>query len=236
MLELHALPPAVGLRNTGPFGLKCEMALRHLGLEFEMVPSSDPRTAPKAKLPFLVDGELVVSDSELILLHLDAKTNGGLYGHLSPEERADGMAFTRLAEEHLYWTMVASRWLDDSWWPHLKLGFFSELPFPLRQIVPVVARRQMRQTYYQQGLGRHSREEQEGFARRDLEAISARVGSEGFVLGERLSAYDFGVAALIAGAVDNQPATWVSDVIREYSQVVDYAERVQHELGVYCRK
>ena len=236
MLKLHVLPPAFGLRNTGPFGFKCELALRHLKQEFELVLEADPRKAPKAKLPYLDDGGTIVSDSELILEHLDRKTNGGLYGHLTPAERADGVAFTRLTEEHLYWTMVASRWLDDAWWPHIVSGFFAAFPFPLRQVGSMLARRQVRQTYYLQGLGRHTLEEQQGFARRDLEALAGKIGAGPFLLGEKLTAFDFGIAAFLAGAIDNTPPTWFTDVAREYTPLVEYAERVQAAVGAYCRE
>ena len=52
MMKLHVLPPAFGLRNPGPFAFKCELAFRHLKLEFELVDSPDPRTGPKGKMLF----------------------------------------------------------------------------------------------------------------------------------------------------------------------------------------
>lgn len=236
MIKLCVIPPAFGLRNTGPFGLKCEMALLHLKLEFELVPTADPRTGPKKKLPYIDDDGTVIADSELILQHIDAKTNGGLYGHLTDEERADGLAFTRLVEEHLYWMMVASRWLDDAWFPHIVSGFFASMPFPVRHIAPVLARREVRKTYYLQGLGRHTLEEQKGFARRDLDAIARKVGDGPFLLGEKLTVFDFGVAALLAGTIDHQPTSWMTDVTREFPLVVDYTERVQVAAGAHCRE
>jgi len=235
MMKLHVIPPAFGLRNTGPFGFKSELALRHLKLDFELVSSPDPRTAPKGKLPYLDDGGTIVADSELILQYLDEKTGGRLYGHLTDTQRADGLAFTRLTEEHLYWTMVASRWLDDEWWPHIVSGFFASMPFPIRHIAPIVARRQVRQTLFLQGLGRHTPEEQEGFTRRDLDAIAKKVGN-GFLLGDELTAFDFGIASFLAGTIDNQPATKMGAITREYQPLVDYAERVQATVGAYCRE
>ena len=235
-MKLHVIPPAFGLRNTGPFGFKSELALRHLKQEFELVMSPDPRAAPKGKLPFLEDGGTVVADSELILEYLDQKTGGGLYGHLTDTEIADGRAFTRLTEEHLYWAMVASRWLDDEWWPNIVTGFFASMPFPIRHIAPVVARRQVRQTLFLQGLGRHTQEEQEGFTRRDLDAIAKKVGDGPFLLGDKLTAYDFGIASFLAGTIDNQPATRMGVITREYTSLVDYAERVQATVGAYCRE
>jgi glutathione S-transferase len=236
MIKLYVLPPAWGLRNPGPFGLKCEMALLHLEQEFEMVPSGDPRSAPKGKLPYMEDDGTLISDSELILQHLDRKTNGGLYGHLSDEELADGVAFTRLAEEHLYWTVVASRWLDPSWFPNITSGFFGSLPFPMRQLVPAMARRQVRQTYHLQGLGRHTLEEQKDFARRDLAAIEKKRGDGPYLLGEKLTVFDFGIASLLAGTLDNQPGTWAKALVKEFQPVADYAERVQAAVGVHSRE
>ncbi|MDJ0787049.1 MAG: Tom37 metaxin N-terminal-like domain-containing protein [Myxococcota bacterium] len=236
MLQLHVIPPAFGLRNTGPFGLKSEMALTHLKQEFELVHTADPRKAPKGKLPFLVDDGVVVADSELIVEHLDRKTGGGLFGHLSPREIGEGRAFQRLAEEHLYWIMVASRWLDDDWWPNIPAAFFGFLPFPLKYVVPAVARREVGKTYHLQGLGRHSLEEQKGFARRDLEALAGKIGDDPYLLGDRLTGFDFAVAGLLAGTIDNQPATWMTHLTREFEPVVDYTERVQAAVGVYGRE
>jgi glutathione S-transferase len=236
MIKLYVLPPAFGLRNTGPFCLKSEMSLLHLKQEFEMVVSGDPRSAPKGKLPYMDDDGTVIADSELILQHLDRKTNGGLYGHLSDEELADGIAFSRLAEEHLYWMVVASRWLDDAWWPNITSGFFGSLPFPMRQLVPALARRQVRQTYQLQGLGRHTLEEQKDFARRDLDAIVKKLGDGPYLLGEKLTVFDFGIASLLAGTLDNEPGTWMTAIAKEFQPVVDYAERVQAAVGAYCRE
>ena len=235
MMKLYVLPPAFGLRNPGPFAFKCELALRYLKLDFELVESADPRTGPKGKMPYLDDGGTIVADSELILQHLDNKTNGRLYGRLSDREWAEGVAFSRLADDHFYWLMVASRWLDDAWFSNIKTGFFDSMPFPVRHIAPIVARREVRRTYHLQGLGRHTHEEQLGFARRDLDAIARKVGDAPFLLGEEPTIFDFGVASHIAGAVDNEPATWISDVVREFQPVVDYAERVQLTVGAWCR-
>jgi hypothetical protein len=47
--------------------------------------------------------------------YLDAKADGKLYGDVSDREHAIGIAFTRLIEDHLYWMVVASRWLDGDW-------------------------------------------------------------------------------------------------------------------------
>ena len=235
MISLYTLPPAFGLRNVSPFCLKVEMALTHLGLDFEIIEEPDPRKTPKGKLPYLVIEGEAMPDSELIFEYLDNATQGGLYGNLSPAEKAQGTAFMRLVEDHLYWIMVASRWLDDDWFPNVRAGFFGGLPGPISRFVAKLAQKQVRQTYHLQGLGRHSHEEQAQFARRDCEAIASVVSEQGYIVGGRLTAFDFGVAGFLAGMLDQQPRTWVNDVADQFPALRDYTEKVQQEVGIYGR-
>ncbi len=233
MIKLITLPPAFGQRNPSPFCLKAEMALTHLGLDFEIETTLDLQKAPKGKVPWIIDGD-ITADSELILNHLDQKTNGGLFGDLSPQEHAIGTAFTRLAEDHFYWIGVASRWLEDDWFPNVKRDFFSTLPIPLRWIVPNIARGQVRKTYHLHGLGRHSREEQIALLKRDLQAIADQTSAGGYIAGNRLSVHDFSVASMVAAISTNKPDTWVSTIANQNQALQDYAERVQSEVGAYC--
>jgi glutathione S-transferase len=236
MMELVTLPPAFGLRNVSPFCLKIEMLLASLGLDFTLSDITDPRKAPKGKLPFLIVDGNKIADSELITQYLDTLTGGKVFSGLSEQQKGQGYALTRLAEDHLYWLMVASRWLDEDWWPNVAQGFFATLPALLRPIVSGVARRQIRKTYNLHGLGRHSLEEQKGFARRDLEALHGVVPAEGFLFGGEPNIFDFSIAGLMAGIYDNQPTTWVTDIALEYESLRAYTERVQEAVAVWGRK
>lgn len=236
MIQLYTFPAAFGLRNVSPFCLKVEMALAFLNMDFGIVEEPDPRKSPKGKLPYIVDGAEVIADSDLILDYLDKKSGGALFSQWTDEQKAKGIAYARLAEEHLYWLMVASRWVDDGWWPNVADGFFGSLPLPLRWLVPKVARRQVTRDLKGQGLGIHSRPEQEAFARKDLFALNAAVTDQDFLLGAEVSAYDFAVAALIAGAKDNVPDTWLSPIIGEYTALCEYTERVQKTVNVFANR
>ena len=233
-MKLYTLPPAFGQRCPSPFCLKVEMALTYLGLDFATKTTLELNKAPKGKAPWLDDNG-IIADSELILAHLDAKTNGGLCANLSATERAVGTAFTRLAEDHLYWMIVASRWLDDDWFQVVKRDFFGALPFPVKFVLPIFARRRMRQTYALHGLGRHTLEEQRAFAIRDLNALADQVSTNAYITGKRLTVFDFSVASMLAAMMDNQPATWISSLANEYESLRAYIEKVQADMGVYCR-
>ncbi len=233
---LHTLGGAFGMRSVSPFCLKLEMLLAHLQLDYDLVVDPDPRKAPKGKMPWAkIDGE-VFADSEIITARLDELAGGIVTGNLDPRERAHGLALTRLAEEHLYWIMVASRWLDDEWWPNVVRDFFHIVPRPARALVAGSVRRRMEKTYRLQGLGSHSLEEQRDFARRDLQALQDAVSEKGFLLRSEPTLFDFAVAAIMAGIYDNQPGTWLTEMASEYSALRDFTDRVQQKVGVFGRQ
>jgi glutathione S-transferase len=235
MIELVTLPAAFGLRNVSPFCLKIEMQLTALGLEFDTSTIQNPQKAPKGKLPYLlVDGK-VIADSELINEFLEEHTGGKVYAGLTEEQKAQGFALARLAEDHLYWLMVASRWLDEDWWPNIVKEFFGFVPAPLRGLVAGLARRSVRQTYNLHGLGRHSLEEQKGFAERDLRSLDASVPETGFLFGSTPGVFDFTVAGLMAGMYDQKPESWVTPMAKRFPRLQSYTERVQENVGVFGR-
>lgn len=236
MVELYTFPETFGLRNVSPFCLKVEMALTHIGIEYQIVEEKDPRNSPKGKLPYIVlDGESI-ADSEIILEHLDKTHNGVLYGSLTDAEYAQGYAFTRLAEDHLYWLVVASRWLDDEWFPNIVNGFFDFVPWPVRPFASKAARKQVLKTLDLHGLGRHNLDEQADFSRRDLRTLSCALASQPFIAGDRLTAFDFAVASLLSGIYDQQPPTWITPIAQEFTNLQAYAERIQSTVGVFARK
>ena len=115
-------------------------------------------------------------------------------------------------------------------------GFFHIAPKPVRPLVAGLARRQVRQTYHLHGLGRHSMEDQRGFAARDLEALEAAVPEEGFLFGDAPNVFDFTVAAMMAGIYDNRPPTWLTEMAEKYERLHAYTERVQAQMGIYGRE
>jgi glutathione S-transferase len=234
-LTLVTLGGAFGLQNVSPFCLKAEMLMTQMGLDFNIEVESNPRKAPKGKLPYLLIDSVMLPDSELITGRIDEITQGRVYADLSAKDRAFGTALSRLVDDHLYWILVASRWLDDTWFPHIVAGFFHIAPKPFRGIAARLARKEVGRTYYLHGLGRHTLQEQEAFARADLQALQDATGNGGFLFAEKPSVFDFTIASFMAGVYDQRPSTWLTHVANDYTGLKDYTERVQAHVGVYAR-
>ena len=235
-IKLYVFDKAYGLRQVGPFCAKLEMLFTSLDVPFEQILLKREHIGlnPKAKTPFVeIDGE-IITDSEVITHHVDGLLDGKIFEGLSSQQRSQGLALARLAEEHLYWIMVHARWANDEYWENtIRPAWYPSLVQTLEEAD--MLRKVMLDEIYYQGLGRHTREELEGFARRDLDALQDALPEHGYLFGETPCIYDFAITCITAGIYDNIP-TWVTSVAEEYKELHKYTERVQEHVGVYMRK
>lgn len=191
MIKLYQFPRLDSLPSASPFCVKIEAYLRMAGIAFETRNMSDPRKAPKGKLPFIRDGDRVIADSSAIIDYLEKSDQGEtLDTDLTPAERATALAYRRMIEEHTYFCIVHMRWARDAVWPEVKDRYFSSLPVPMRWIVPGVAQKQVRRDLHGQGIGRHTDAEIDALALADLRAVSEFLGDKPFFLGESPTTLD----------------------------------------------
>ena len=155
MITLNGFGPAFGLPDPSPFVTKVEVLLKMAGLEFRTA-ANGLRRAPKRKLPYIDDGGTIIADSTFIRWHIEKKYGFDFHRDLPSEERAVAWAFEKMAEEHLYWAIVHSRWMDNGNFDKGPRQFFKSVPAPLRPLVIAIIRRKVRSALYAQGFGRHS--------------------------------------------------------------------------------
>lgn len=197
LIKLYQFPPAWGLPNGSPFCLKLETYLRMSGLRYEVYNGMYLARAPKGKLPFIEHGQQRIGDTELIIDYLREHFGDPLDAELSPAQRATSTAFRCLIEEHLYWVGMYARWFEQENWPQVKSEFFRGLPPLLRQLVPPLARRNMRRELWGQGMGRHCPEDIYVLGIRDLNALSAQLGDQPYLLGDQPHAIDASMYAFL---------------------------------------
>ncbi len=189
-IELFQPEPALGVPNPSPACVKLEAWLRLTGIEYRVVPSPDPRKGPKKKVPWIKDGDMLIGDSMFIIDHLKATRGVDPDAGESARDAAIALALTRQIEEHLYWIMVYSRWIDPVGWPIVKPLFFSILPPVIRTIVPAMLRGKLRTMLKAQGLMRHSHDEIYAIGGRDLAAISDLLGEASYFGGAEPTTVD----------------------------------------------
>ena len=89
MITLYGFSPNFGLSDPSPFVLKVEAYLKMAGLPYQKKYGLHYlKNSPKGKLPFIVDEQTTVADSQFIIEYLEQKNGQVLDGHLSAEEKA----------------------------------------------------------------------------------------------------------------------------------------------------
>lgn len=226
MITLYGYDPAFGMPSGSPFVVKTMIHLAMAGKPYEIEIVRDPSTAPKGKLPYIRDGDETIADSELIRHHLEQRYDVDFDAGLSPAERADGMAFTRLAEDHLYWCAMYDHWQVDEHWAEIKSIFFGDLPSDQMDAVADAVRDQVILDLHGQGIGRHSPKEVSAFGKQDIQALCDRLSDGPYWFGERPTSADAAIAPQIMTIASDPLDGALSQAVAGHPSLIDYAKRV----------
>ena len=200
MIKLHGFGPSFGLPDPSPFVTKVEILLKMAGLPYRLEVGG-LRRAPKGKLPYIEDEGTRIGDSTFIRWHLEQKYRVDFDRGLDAEERASAWALEKLAEDHLYWALLPSRWLDDDNFAKGPALFFRSVPVPLRAVVVAMIRRQVRKRLDAHGMGRHSSAEITALGTRSVDTIAQQLGEKPFVMGLEPTGIDATIFAFVIGTL-----------------------------------
>lgn len=229
MITLYTFGPYFGLPDASPFVMKAEMLLKLSGLPYETNTRGFGK-APKGKLPYIRDGEMVVADSTLIRLYLEQKYNIDFDRALSTRERGFAWAVDKMLEDHLYWVMVYWRWLNDANFEKGPKSFFNRAPAPLRPLITRAVRRSIRKTLHAHGIGRHSEAEMTVMASRAIDALSQILGDNRYFLGAQPCGADATVFASLACGLAPLFDSPVRDKMASIPNLVAYRDRMMQEF------
>src|SRR5271154_2947115 len=91
MITLYSYPELFGVADNNGYGLKVFAFLRLAGVPFSHEHIFDASKAPRGQLPYIVDGNDTVGDSEAILAYVTQKYVLTIDAALSPAERATNL-------------------------------------------------------------------------------------------------------------------------------------------------
>ncbi len=230
MIKLYSFGPSFDVIDPSPFVLKVDAYMRLANIEYESIPAvANLKKAPKGKLPFISDGETIIADSEFIICYLQEKFQVDLDSNLTEEQKSIAYLIGKSLDENLYWCLVYSRWARDDTWVYIKKAFFGSLPYPLKIVVPPIARKGIISALKKQGLGKHSDEEIKVISKRTFEALSEILGEKSYFFGEMPSTFDataFGfLSQFISVSLNNE----INDQARQYKNLVAYCNNIQDQ-------
>ncbi len=220
-------PPQFGLLNASPFCMKLEAFLRYHKVPFE-IKHARPDRGPYRKIPFVKFKDEIIGDSSAIINRITAEFQ--IPDPLTDTQKASSHAFKIMAEEHLYWAMVYSRWIEPDIWPQVKEAFFAPVPKLMRNFVANKIQKNVMKALEAQGIGRLPKAEIYARARLDLIAFSNWFAENPYIAGEDFSVYDFSIWAVLSGIISASLQTPLSKIAKEYPNLEQYLDRVNSRL------
>lgn len=227
MIKLYQFPPLWNLPNASPFCMKLETYLRMVNIPYEIINVANPRKNPKGKLPCINDNGKKISDSGFIIDYLQKTYDDPLDSHLTKEQKASALALRRMLEEHLYWIIVYSRWIDERYWAITKKAFFNHLKGPLHYFLPALVQKKLGRDLHQQGIGRHSVTEIYQLGIEDLRALSIALEQTPFCMGDTPSSIDACIYAFLANILYPPIPSPLQDYAASQQHFIDYCARMK---------
>lgn len=228
MIVLYQYRPAFGLPSSSPYCMKLEMYLRLAKLEYRVEVLQGRSKSYTGKAPYVeIDGTFM-TDSGLIIDHLERAYGNRLDGRLTLAQRGESLAIQRMMEEHLYFVMLYSRGIDPKTEQESDACMRQVMGIPnmLYPIVGAMIKRKIRTRLRNQGIGYHARETIYQFGIDDISALADWLGARSFGFGDELSVVDLCLASFI-GTIVRQP--WVDPLTvttSKHGNLVAHFERV----------
>lgn len=196
MITLYSYPGLFGVADNNGYGLKVFAFLKVAGLPFRHEHILDASAAPHGQLPYIVDGDETVGDSDCIIDYLTRRYGLTTDDRLTSAQRDMGHLVTRMLD-NLYWVMSYSRWKDERFWPAFRNALLREHPElkaeQLRQ-----ARDFNAQRYHFQGIGRYAPAKAYARGTADLQVLANAVPADGFMFGAEAGRFDAAIYGFLA--------------------------------------
>ncbi len=226
MITLYTFGPAFAQADPSPFVIKTLTLMKMSGLDHR-VEAADVRKAPKSKLPYIDDNGKRIADSSFIKMHLESAHGVDFSGGYSEQELAIGWALEKMLEDHLYWIVVNTRWMDDENFNKGPRQFFDKMPAPLRPLIVWMVRKEIRRNLWGQGLGRHTSAELQQLAEKDFAAAASILGDKPYLLGDRPCGFDATCYGFISSALVPLFDHPTVAPARQHDNLVAYCERMR---------
>jgi len=230
MITLITYAPGFGEPAASPFCCKAIWLLNMSDQPWQREDTADPRSMPKQKLPAIRVNNRIIADSDCIRQYLEGQ-GGDFDAGLSDMEKSTSRAFIRMAEEHMYFHIVLDRWGDNTVWPIIRDTYFDSIPRVLRGVVTKKLRKACLQGMDRQGLGRLIPKERIERIEPDLKAITTRLWHGPYLFGDRPTAADASVAAMLANMRATPGKTLLKTRIAEDEILCRYIDRASDAMG-----
>jgi glutathione S-transferase len=230
MITLYSYPELFGVADNNGYGLKVYAFLCLADVPFQHEHIFDASKAPRGQLPYIVDGNDTVGDSEAILGFVTQRYRLTIDAALNPVQRTANLLINRLLDD-LYWVMSYSRWQDERFWPAFRAALLREHP-SLTEEGLAKAKAFNHQRYYYQGIGRFDPDAAMARGVADLEALAAMLPTPGgYMHGETPTSIDAAIYGFIANIYFYDIDTPLKRCVAAHENIVRHCRAIHEAIS-----
>jgi glutathione S-transferase len=227
VLKLYSYPTLFGVADNNGYGLKVFAFLKLAGVPFHHEHIFDASAAPRGQLPYIVDGNDTIGDSEAILAYVTKKYGVAIDASLTPAQQTTNLLVTRTLDD-LYWVMSYSRWKDERFWKAFHDALLREHP-QLTEEGLAKAKAYNSQRYYYQGIGRYDPDAVMARGLRNLGALAHLIPEQGYLHGKAPTSIDAGIYGFIANIYFYEIDTPLKRFVTAHENIVQHC-RCLHQI------
>lgn len=218
-----------GIANESPFCMKLECYLRMTKTPYTIEEINNPKKAPNGKVPFFSFQGEQLTDSGHTIFWLEKHLENPLDNQLNDAQKAQSLLVQRTLEEHLYWAIVYSRWIDRKGFKLFTTPYLKLFPFPINHAIVFMIKREVTKELWYQGLGRHSEKTMYQMCVDDLAAVVKQLDDKPYFFGDKPSSIDACIYAHFSSILYQPWETPLINYLREQQHAITYCERMSKE-------
>jgi glutathione S-transferase len=172
----------------------------------------------------------VISDSRLIKAHLETRHGVDFGGDYSARALGQGLAIERMLEDHLYFFLIDTRWLQPDSFAAGPAQFFDEVPAVLRGFVRRMMLKRAQRKVDLQGTGGLTAAEKLALVRRAIDGLEAVIAGQNYILGGRVCGVDATAYGFLASMAAPHFRSEQGAYLRKKPDLGGYLARMQAEF------
>jgi glutathione S-transferase len=226
VITLYSYPELFDVADNNGYGLKVYAFLKLAKVAFVHQHIFDASAAPRGQLPYILDDDEVIGDSDAIIAHVIAKYHLTIDDGLTATQRDTRHLVIRMLDD-LYWVMSYSRWKDEAFWPSFHDALRREHPNLTEEGLRKAQDFNL-QRYYYQGIGRYTPAAAYARGIADLRVLANLVSASDYVFGQTPTSVD----ACLYGFIANILFYPINTPLRQF--VVSHHNLVRHSTAIHA--
>jgi glutathione S-transferase len=235
-MKLFVYPGGDGLVSVSPPCVKIDLALRRLGLPYEVIVLTSGKQAaeksPTGRLPSLQrDNETIAESCRILDLLERDYPDADLWLREGVEREIDYL-WDRVFNDHLYWQGFFMRWVHEPTSRAFLSAMLEPAPAMIRFLVPWILPRTMRKRAMAVGVGNRKVEDVVATIAADYARAATGIGSGPFLQERSTPARgDLAIASTVAQAGYRDTLPQVMEIVRANPVLVDHSVAVFQACG-----